>query len=276
MARVDKKIIRFGEIQELVKSYYPDADLDMIRHAYVYSARVHQGQLRKSGEPYMVHPVAVAGLLAQMKLDEASVATGLLHDTVEDTLATVEELEQVFGKEIAALVDGVTKISKMEFQSKEELQAENFRKMILAMSRDIRVLLVKLADRLHNMRTLISMSPDAKLRISRETMEIYAPLAARLGIYWLRTELEDLAFKDPKPERYRFIATHLQELVKQQEEYVNLVLQTIREKLGQYNINALIKGRTKNIFSIHRKMEAQGLDFEQVHDLTAFRIYSTA
>ena len=128
MARADKKIIRFGEIQELVKSYYPDADLDMIRHAYVYSARVHQGQLRKSGEPYMVHPVAVAGLLAQMKLDEASVATGLLHDTVEDTLATVEELEQVFGKEIAALVDGVTKISKMEFQSKEERQAENFRR----------------------------------------------------------------------------------------------------------------------------------------------------
>ena len=272
MARADKKIIRFGEIQELVKSYYPDADLDLIRHAYVYSAQVHQGQLRKSGEPYMVHPVAVAGILAQMKLDEASVATGLLHDTVEDTLATVEELEQVFGKEIAALVDGVTKISKMEFQSKEDRQAENFRKMILAMSRDIRVLLVKLADRLHNMRTLDPMSPEARLRISRETMEIYAPLAARLGIYWLRTELEDLAFKYLQPERYQFIETHLQELIKQQEEYVNKVLQTIKEKLAQYNISALIKGRTKNIFSIHRKMEAQGLDFEQVHDLTAFRI----
>ena len=272
MARADKKIIRFGEIQELVKSYYPDADLDLIRHAYVYSAQVHQGQLRKSGEPYMVHPVAVAGILAQMKLDEASVATGLLHDTVEDTLATVEELEQVFGKEIAALVDGVTKISKMEFQSKEDRQAENFRKMILAMSRDIRVLLVKLADRLHNMRTLDPMSPEARLRISRETMEIYAPLAARLGIYWLRTELEDLAFKYLQPERYQFIETRLQELIKQQEEYVNKVLQTIKEKLAQYNISALIKGRTKNIFSIHRKMEAQGLDFEQVHDLTAFRI----
>jgi len=200
------------------------------------------------------------------------VATGLLHDTVEDTLATVEELEQVFGKEIAALVDGVTKISKMEFQSKEDRQAENFRKMILAMSRDIRVLLVKLADRLHNMRTLDPMSPEARLRISRETMEIYAPLAARLGIYWLRTELEDLAFKYLQPERYQFIETHLQELIKQQEEYVNKVLQTIKEKLAQYNISALIKGRTKNIFSIHRKMEAQGLDFEQVHDLTAFRI----
>jgi len=187
MVETTNQIVRFGEIQDMVKAYYPDADLDLIRGAYVYSARVHQGQTRMSGEPYLSHPVAVAGILAQMKLDEASVATGLLHDTVEDTLATTDELERFFGSEIANLVDGVTKISKIPFQSKEERQAENFRKMILAMSRDIRVLLVKLADRLHNMRTLQHMPRESQIRISRETMEIYAPLAARLGIYWLRT-----------------------------------------------------------------------------------------
>jgi GTP pyrophosphokinase len=268
----DKPIVRFGEIQDMVKSYYPDADLDLIRASYVYSAQVHLGQTRRSGEPYLVHPVAVAGILAQMKLDEASVATGLLHDTVEDTLTTIEDLERFFGQEIATLVDGVTKISKIEFQSKEERQAENFRKMILAMSRDIRVLLVKLADRLHNMRTLGPMPPEAQQRIARETMEIYSPLAARLGIYWIRTELEDLAFKYLSPERYEFIRTHLEETIKQTAEYGANVLRIINDKLKQYNINAVTKGRNKEIYSIHRKMVAQHLEFEQIHDLTAFRI----
>ncbi len=267
-----KQIVRFGEIQDLIKSYYPDADLDLLRHAYIFSAQVHQGQTRRSGEPYLVHPVAVAGILATMRLDEASVATGLLHDTVEDTLATVEQLEEIFGKEIALLVDGVTKISKIEFQSREERQAENFRKMILAMSRDIRVLLVKLADRLHNMRTLDYMPPEAQKRIASETMEIYAPLAARLGIYWMWTELEDLSFRYIDPERYNYIKDRLQETLKQREGYVNNVLQIIREKLAQYNIAAVTKGRNKEIYSIHRKMLAQNLDFDQIHDLTAFRI----
>lgn len=256
----------------MVKSYYPDADLDLIRAAYVYSAQVHLGQTRRSGEPYLVHPVAVAGILAQMKLDEASVATGLLHDTVEDTLTSMEDLERFFGKEIAVLVDGVTKISKIEFQSKEERQAENFRKMILAMSRDIRVLLVKLADRLHNMRTLAPMPREAQQRIARETMEIYAPLAARLGIYWIRTELEDLAFKYLHSERYNEIRTRLEETIKQTTEYGKNVLTIINDKLKQYGINAVTKGRNKEIYSIYRKMQAQHLDFEQIHDLTAFRI----
>jgi len=256
----------------VVKSYYPDADLDLIRAAYVYSAQVHLGQTRRSGEPYLVHPVAVAGILAQMKLDEASVATGLLHDTVEDTLTSMEDLERFFGKEIAVLVDGVTKISKIEFQSKEERQAENFRKMILAMSRDIRVLLVKLADRLHNMRTLAPMPREAQQRIARETMEIYAPLAARLGIYWIRTELEDLAFKYLHSERYNEIRTRLEETIKQTTEYGKNVLTIINDKLKQYGINAVTKGRNKEIYSIYRKMQAQHLDFEQIHDLTAFRI----
>ena len=265
-------IVRFGEIEDLVKSYYPDADLDLIRRAYVYSAQVHQGQTRVGGEPYLVHPVSVAKTLAQMKLDEAAIATGLLHDAVEDTLTTKEDLEERFGKEIAALVDGVTKISKMEFQSREERQAENFRKMILAMSRDIRVLLVKLADRLHNMRTLDPMPPEARKRIARETLDIYGPLAGRLGIYWMRMELEDLAFKYLDPERYEYIKTRQEELLKAKGEYANNVLRIIREKLQQYNMSAITKGRNKEIYSTHRKMTSQKLDFEQIHDLTAFRI----
>ncbi len=265
-------IVRFGEIEDLVKSYYPDADLDLIRAAYVYSAQVHLGQTRMGGEPYLVHPVAVAKILAQMKLDEAAVATGLLHDAVEDTLTTKEDLEKFFGKEIATLVDGVTKISKMEFQSREERQADNFRKMILAMSRDIRVLLVKLADRLHNMRTLDPMPLEARKRISRETLEIYGPLAGRLGIYWMETELEDLAFRYLDPERYEYIKTRLEEAIKAEEEYANNVLRIMREKLQQYHITAITKGRNKEIYSIHQKMAGQNLDFEQIHDLTAFRI----
>lgn len=267
-----KQIVRFGEIQDLIKSYYPDADLDLLRHAYIFSAQVHQGQTRRSGEPYLVHPVAVAGILATMKLDEASVATGFLHDTVEDTLTTADQLEEIFGKEIALLVDGVTKISKIEFQSREERQAENFRKMILAMSRDIRVLIVKLADRLHNMRTLDYMPPNAQKRIASETMEIYAPLAARLGIYWMWTELEDLSFRFLDPERYNDIKKRLEESLKLREGYVNNVLEIIRDKLAQYNITAVTKGRNKEIYSIHRKMLAQNLAFDQIHDLTAFRI----
>lgn len=266
------RLVRFNEIQDMVKSYYADADLDLIRAAYVYSAQVHLGQTRCSGEPYLVHPVAVASILAEMKLDEASVATGLLHDTVEDTLATIDDIERFFGKEIAALVDGVTKISKIEFQSREERQAENFRKMILAMSKDIRVLLVKLADRLHNMRTLDPMPPESRLRTAGETMEIYAPLAARLGIYWLRTELEDLSFRYLNPERYTVIKSGLEETIKQTEEYVNNVLRIIRDKIAKYNIEAVTKGRSKEIYSIHKKMLSQNLDFDQIHDLTAFRI----
>lgn len=265
-------IVRFNEIQDLVKSYYPDADLGLIRAAYVYSARVHRGQTRRGGEPYLVHPVAVARILARMKLDEATVATGLLHDTVEDTLTTVEDIEKYFGNEIATLVDGVTKMGKIEFQSREERQAENFRKMILAMSKDIRVLLVKLADRLHNMRTLDPMPPEAQKRIALETLEIYAPLAARLGIFWMRTELEDLALKYIEPETYHSLRTRRDEVLKQTEHYVAEVIRIIEEKLKQYNIKAVIKGRTKEIYSIHNKMLTQNLEFDQIHDLTAFRI----
>jgi guanosine-3',5'-bis(diphosphate) 3'-pyrophosphohydrolase len=266
------KIVRFNEIQDKVKSYYPDADLDLIRAAYIYSAQVHQGQTRASGEPYLVHPVAVANILAHMRLDEASVATAFLHDTVEDTLTTLEDIEHYFGKEIASLVDGVTKISKMEFQSKEERQAESFRKMILAVSKDIRVLLVKLADRLHNMRTLGCMPREAQLRIARETLDIYAPLASRLGIYWVRTELEDLAFMYLEPETYQSIKSNLEESIKQSQEYVSNVLNIIRGTLEKFKMKAVTKWRHKEIYSIHRKMTLQSLEFDQIHDITAFRI----
>jgi GTP pyrophosphokinase len=264
--------MRFGEVLEYVKSYHPDADTDFLSAAYFYSARVHADQKRRSGEPYLVHPVAVAGILAQMRLDEASIITGLLHDTVEDTLTTVKDLENDFGPEIASLVDGVTKISKMEFQSKAERQAESFRKMILAMSKDIRVLLVKLADRFQNMTTLDFLSPEAKKRIARETMDIYAPLAGRIGIHWLRTSLEDLSFKHLSPEIYGNIEQRLENTMEETEAYKNKVLEIINDKLKQYNIEPETKSRTKNVWSIHRKMLSQNIDLEQVHDITAFRI----
>ncbi len=264
--------MRFGEILELVKSYYQDADTDFLSAAYFYSARVHADQIRRSGEPYLVHPVAVAGILAQMGLDEASIITGLLHDTVEDTLTTVKDLERDFGEEISVLVDGVTKISKMEFQSKADRQAESFRKMILAMSKDIRVLLVKLADRLHNMTTLSHLSPEARKRIARETMDIYAPLAGRIGIHWLRTSLEDLSFRHLEPGIYEDIEHRLESTVQETEAYKNKVLEIINDKLKQYNIEPETKGRTKNIWSIHKKMLNQNIELDQVHDITAFRI----
>jgi GTP pyrophosphokinase len=272
MSHAANSIPRFGEIQDIVKQNFPDADLEIIRQAYVYSAMVHAGQVRRSGEPYLVHPVAVAKILAEMKLDEDAVATGLLHDTVEDTLASLEEIGKQFGKKIASLVDGVTKISKMEFLSKEERQAESFRKLILAMSEDIRVLLVKLVDRLHNMRTLGHMPRNAQRRIARETMDIYAPLAARLGIYWMRTELETLAFKYIDPENYNHLINLVEETIKQTDDYRIRVQEIIREKLEKYGIRAETKGRTKDLYSIHRKMIMQHLSFEEVHDLTAFRV----
>ena len=265
-------IVRVGDILDKVRAYYPDANLELIRAAYVFSAQVHAGQTRRSGEPYLVHPVAVASILAGMKLDESTVCTGLLHDTVEDTLTSMEDLKRLFGEQIASLVDGVTKISKIEFQSKQQRQAESFRKMILAMSQDIRVLLVKLADRLHNMRTLHHMPKEAQKRISQETMDIYGPLAGRLGIYWMRTELEDLAFKYLDPENYNRLSALRDESMERSEDYVKNVLRIIKDKTQNYNITVETRGRTKEIYSIYRKMVTQNLDFNQIHDLTAFRI----
>src|SRR3982750_2403942 len=203
-------MMRQFELVEQVKSYDPKADEDALNRAYVYSLKAHGSQLRASGDPYFSHPVEVAGLLAQMKLDTASIVTGLLHDTIEDTVATLDEIERLFGPEVGRLVDGVTKLSRIELQSDQTKQAENFRKLVLAMSEDIRVLLVKLADRVHNMRTLHYLkNPDKRRRIARETLEIYAPLAERIGIHQMKDELEDLAFAELYPEARQSIRARL-------------------------------------------------------------------
>jgi len=268
-------MIRLNDILQRVVSYHPDPDLDAIKKAYVYSAKVHQGQLRHSGEPYLVHPLEVAGILAQLHLDEASIVTGLLHDTIEDTLATAEELTELFGPEVAQLVDGVTKLSKFSASatlSQEEKQAENFRKMIIAMAQDIRVILVKLADRTHNMRTLEHMPEEKQQRIARETLDIYAPLANRLGISWIKTELEDLSLRYLKPQEYSDLLEKVNRRRKERERYIEQVVHLIEGKLQERQIEGRVSGRFKHIYSIYKKMKAQGIDFEQVHDVIAFRL----
>src|SRR5512145_3144845 len=230
--RLKLRLLRLNDILDRVSAYHPEPDLDLIKKAYVYSAKVHQGQLRKSGEPYLIHPLEVAGLLAELKLDEASVVTGLLHDTIEDTLATKEEIEALFGKEIGDLVDGVTKLSQFSAaNTQEEKQAENFRKMVVAMAKDIRVLLVKLADRTHNMRTLDHMKPESQERIARETLDIYAPLAGRLGIQRIKSELEDLSFRYLDVDAYRHLASKLQKTKKDRDHYIESVCRTITARL---------------------------------------------
>src|SRR5919197_423685 len=268
-------MIRLNDILQRVVAYHPDPDLDILKKAYVYSAKVHQGQLRKSGEPYLVHPLEVGGILAQLKLDEASIVAGLLHDTVEDTLATSDELTELFGTEVAQLVDGVTKLSKFSASaslSQEEKQAENFRKMIIAMAQDIRVILVKLADRTHNMRKLDYMGPDKQQRIAQETLDIYAPLANRLGISWIKTELEDQSLKYLKPAEYSEISEKLARRKKEREKYIDEVVDLIQEKLAERNLESRVQGRFKHLYSIWKKMKAQGIDFEQVQDIIAFRL----
>ncbi len=255
--------------------YHPDPNLDLIKKAYVYSAKVHEGQIRKSGEPYLIHPLEVAGILAQLKLDEASVASGLLHDTVEDTLATVEEVKELFGDEVALIVDGVTKLGRFSAShqlSQEEKQAENFRKMLVAMAQDIRVILVKLADRLHNMRTLEHMNEDKQAVIAQETLDIYAPLANRLGISWIKTELEDLSFRYTKPREFFELEKQLQRKKKDRESYISDVVKVIDDKMKGAGIECKVQGRFKHTYSIYKKMRSQSIEFDQVPDVIAFRV----
>ncbi len=265
-------MIRLNDILDKVTAYNPSADLNIIRKAYVYCAKVHQGQTRLSGEPYIIHPMEVAGLLADLKLDVPSIVTGFLHDTIEDTLATSEELSVMFGSEIAALVDGVTKISKIDFKTKEESQAENFRKMLLAMAVDIRVILVKLADRLHNMRTLEFQPEPKQRRIAKETMDIYAPIANRLGISWVKVELEDLSFRYLHPEIYFDLVKKISLKKQEREAFVDEAKAIIFEKLSFYGIHCEISGRSKHLYSIFRKMEKRNVEFEEIYDLIALRI----
>jgi GTP pyrophosphokinase len=267
-------LLRLNDILDRVATYHPNPDLDLIKKAYVYSAKVHQGQIRKSGEPYLVHPLEVAGLLAELRLDESSIVTGLLHDTIEDTLATKADVEELFGKEIAELVDGVTKLSQFTAaNTQEEKQAENFRKMVVAMAKDIRVLLVKLADRTHNMRTLDAMKPESQERIARETLDIYAPLANRLGIQWIKSELEDLSFKYLKPAEWGDLTAKVETVAREKERFVQEVVDIIRAKLGESGLKgADISGRVKHIYSIFRKMRELDVEFEQIQDVVGFRV----
>ena len=268
----DKTVIRINDIIDNIHTYYPDADTSLVEKAYVYSAKVHAGQMRLSGEPYLSHPLAVAYILTQLKLDMASVAAGLLHDTVEDTLATLEELETLFGKDVAHIVDGVTKLSRIQFQSKIHKQAENIRKMILAMSKDIRVVLVKLADRLHNMRTLEYQKEHKRVKIARETLDIYAPLASRLGIDWIKRELEDLSFFYLYPEDYKQLRREVETRLGQRKQYVEEVKEIISKTMADYGLECRVLGRPKHLYSIFKKMRLRNVSLDEIYDLIAFRI----
>lgn len=263
--------MRLKEILEKV-SYLSEDKIEIIKKAYVFSAKVHKDQVRLSGEPYLNHPIATALVLADLKMDEETIAAGLLHDVLEDTLTTYEELEGIFGKEIAQLVDGVTKIGKIQFSGYLERKAENYRKMLLAMSKDIRVIIIKLADRLHNMQTLEFQPPEKRESIARETLEIYTPIANRLGMSKLKSELEDLAFKYVKPEIYESLKKEVDKIVKEREAYVEKVRQIISDLLAEHGISAVVKGRPKHLYSIYQKMERQKVGLDQIYDLIAFRI----
>ena len=266
-------MMRQFQLVEKVRGYDPGADEDALNRAYVFSMKAHGSQQRASGDPYFSHPVEVAGILSEKKLDTASIVTGLLHDTVEDTVATLEDIERLFGDEVSRLVDGVTKLGQLELQSDQTVQAENFRKLLLAMSEDIRVLLVKLADRLHNMRTLFYITnPEKRARIARETMDIYAPLAERIGIRDWKDELEDLAFQEMNTDARASIVNRLGFLRERGDDLVGLVVEELKETLAEEGVFAKVLGREKKPYSIWRKMQRRDVEFEQLSDIVAFRI----
>lgn len=255
-----------------VRSYHPTADVNLIERAYQYSEWAHREQTRRNGDPYFVHPERVAGIITELKLDTASVCAGLLHDVVEDTLSDLDDVRRDFGEEIATLVDGVTKLGKINFHSREDRQAESFRKMVVAMARDIRVLLIKLCDRLDNMRSLEFMQPEAQERIAHETMDIYAPLAGRLGIYTLKAELEDLSFRYIDPKAHGNLQERMSQTRKDRDRYIESVCRTITSRLAEQGFAADVTGRAKHLYSIYRKLRAQDCDLEQLFDIIAFRI----
>ncbi len=262
----------FEQILSDIAAYDPNADLDRVRRAYDFASKAHEGQTRRSGDPYVTHPLSVAAIISELKLDVASVCAGLLHDCVEDTSATVEQLQGLFGKEIAFLVDGVTKLGKLPWSTKEEQQAENFRKMLLAMARDIRVILVKLCDRLDNMRSLYHLPPEKQERIAAETMQIYAPLANRLGISWIKVELEDLAFKYLHPGEYGQLAAEVMKTRAERQEYISTVEKLIEKEMADHGVTCEVSGRAKHFWSIYQKMKKTGATFEEIHDAIGFRV----
>ena len=260
------------EIINNVSSYFPNLDKDLILRAYNVSLKAHAGQKRISGDEYFSHPLAVTKILTEMRLDVSTIITGLLHDTVEDTLITLEDIKKDFGEDITNLVDGVTKLSKIKFHTSEEKQAENFRKMFIAMAQDIRVIIVKLADRLHNMRTLAYIPDNRQQRIAQETIDVYAPLANRLGIAWMKTEMEDLCLRYLKPEIYYKLVQKVAKKKQERQDYIDEVVGLIEKNLEKYNVKGKVSGRPKHFYSIYKKMESQNLDFEQVYDILGFRV----
>ncbi|MFN0263409.1 RelA/SpoT family protein [Tepidamorphus sp. 3E244] len=265
-------MMRQYELVERVARYNPGTDEQLLNKAYVYAMKAHGSQTRASGDPYFSHPLEVAAILTELRLDDATIVAALLHDTIEDTETTRDEIDRLFGGEIGALVDGLTKIKKLDLVSKRAAQAENFRKLLLAISEDVRVLLVKLADRLHNMRTLGAMRGDKQARIAEETLDIYAPLAGRMGIQWMREELEDLSFKTLQPEAYAVISAQLSERREEAAAVIGDIEQALREKIADAGIDATISGREKRPYSVWRKMEQKAVSFEQLSDIYGFRI----
>ena len=265
-------MLRQYELVDLVKSYDPDADEDALNKAYVYAMKKHGAQLRASGDPYYSHPVEVAGILTKFKLDAASIIAGLLHDTVEDTDATIEEITELFGEQVASIVDGLTKLAMIEQKSINNKQAENFRKLLLAMSEDIRVLLIKLADRLHNMRTLHFCNPEKKARVAKETLDIYAPLAERIGMQEIKSELEEIAFSELHKEAHDSIISRLNFLREQGSDIVPKIIKQLEDDMKENGIDATVTGREKTPYSIWRKMQQKNASFEQLADIMAFRI----
>ncbi|MGH9338336.1 MAG: RelA/SpoT family protein [Acidobacteriota bacterium] len=265
-------MIRFEDLEEKVQRYHPNADLELLRKAYIFSAREHKGQVRRSGEPYLSHPLEVADILADMKLDVACVSVGLLHDVVEDTLTSLDAIQEYFGADVAHIVDGVTKISRIQFSSHQEQQAENFRKLLLAMVDDIRVILVKLADRLHNMRTLQYLAPEKRQKIAQETLDIYAPIAHRLGMAKIRGELEDLSFGYLDPVSYQNIVAQVEEKKATSHKFIHQVIRAMEERSREQGIEAQIESRIKRIFSTYQKMKRQKISLDQVYDFIAIRV----
>ena len=262
----------FPRLEELIVKYNPNANLKLIEKAYNFSKKAHEGQERVSGDPYITHPVEVGCILAELEMDDSSIAAGILHDTIEDTALDYDMIKSEFGEEIAELVDGVTKLTKIPYTTKQEIQAESFRKMFLAMAKDIRVIIIKLCDRLHNMRTLKFMPRDKQLKIARETMEIYAPLAHRLGINRIKWELEDLSFRYLDEKNYYDLAEKIAKKRREREAYINSIIEEVRQKTEEFGIKADIEGRAKHLYSIYKKMTTQNKTLEQIYDLFAIRL----